>query len=338
MPAPPRLPSGNVNPQQPDVLTTSILAQPHRFEFRQVMRLLYREHDIHSTMSVTLGSSTVSAWRPYETESVKRQRSDKWHVTVNRPALMGPEATLPFYLQDITCLQLWENHSRSMADFYQCFDSPMLLRDYRCTVKHQLALLLEENKRQNSLCPDIESLLLRLAGLRTLHHLPARHLIRYAGLLTSKSASAAVLKPVLEGYFRMPVVIEPGPLQREPVEADCLSRIHRYLRQNNQLGHSLMIGNHTTLYCSHINIVIFPNSREHWNNIRNDAGLAMAVQEVARTCMGINISVRVYARLGKEMLDSSHIAQSRKITMRLGNYTILGRPENAPETVTIRLT
>ena len=63
----------------------------------------------------------------------------------------------------------------------------------------------------------------------------------------------------------------------------------------------------------------------------------MAVQEVASTCMGINISVQVYARLKRNMLDSSHIAQSRKTTMRLGNYTILGKPENAPETVTIRL-
>ena len=210
-----------------------------------------------AVLSVTLGSSTVAAWRPYDVEAIKRLGSDKWHITVNRPALMGPNATLPFYLQDITCLQLWENHSHSMADFYQCFDSPMLLRDYRCTVKHQLALLLEESKRQNNLCPDIESLLLRLAGLRTLHYLPARHLIRYAGMLTCKSASAAMLKPVLEGYFRMPVAIEPGSLQREPVESDCLSRIHRYLRQNNQLGHSLMIGDHTTLYCSRINICNF---------------------------------------------------------------------------------
>ena len=314
-----------------------LLQQPRRFEFRQAMRLLYREHDTHSSLAVTLCSSVVSSWVSWDIESVRQSAPDRWHLTITRPALTGPEATLPFYMQDINCLQLWENHSRAMADLFQCFDSQVLLRDYRCTVKHQLPLLLEESHSKHELCPDIEKLLLRLAGLHPLKHLPANHLIRFAGLLSCKPASVAMLRPVLEAYFKMPVTIESGPLQREPVESDCLSRIHRYLRQNNQLGHSLMIGDHTTLYCSRTHIIIHPDSVRVWIALRNDTLLVPTLVEIARTYMGINLSLQVYARLQRSMLEAARIAQQRKSTMRLGHFTVLGKPEHAPEMVTVRL-
>ncbi|WP_461536307.1 type VI secretion system baseplate subunit TssG [Spongorhabdus nitratireducens] len=336
-----RLPAGDlaaIPDLHPQPAIKLLLQQPRRFEFRQAMRLLYREHDTHSSLVVTLRSSVVSSWVSWDIESIRQSSPDSWHLTITRPALTGARATLPFYMQDINCLQLWENHSRAMADLFQCFDSPVLLRDYRCTVKHQLALLLEESHSKHELCPDIEKLLLRLAGLHPLKQLPARHLIRFAGLLSCKPASVAMLSPVLEAYFSMPVTVESGPLQREPVESDCLSRVHRYLRQNNQLGHSLMIGDHTTLYCSRINIIIHPDSSSVWIALRNDTQLVQTLLEIARTCMGIDINMQVYARLQKSMLEASHVAQKRKSTMRLGRFTVLGKPENAPDTVTVRLT
>jgi type VI secretion system protein ImpH len=208
-------------PQQPAAsLIAQLLAEPQRFEFFQAVRLLLLwlgEHGVpqrralerhlrfHNSLALGFPAAQVEALVPQRVED----EPPHFHLTPTFMGLLGAHGALPAHVTER--IAAWE-HDEPDAQlagapraFLDIFTTRMLTLFYGAWRKYRVEHAVADGR--DAFLP----LLLALAGFGpgTPHEgVEDSTLVRYAGVLRQRPASAVVLAQVLSHHFGVPVALQ----------------------------------------------------------------------------------------------------------------------------------
>ncbi|MBA8680775.1 type VI secretion system baseplate subunit TssG [Stenotrophomonas tumulicola] len=219
-----------------------LLAEPHRFQFFQAMRVLERVFQrqgvkagqavpmrVRFRNTLSLGFPTADLDPHGEAYSLKGELLEgdalvaaleaggegvgEVHLTPQFMGLLGTTGALPLHYTETLQEREIYLRDRTARAFLDIFSNRAVALHYAAWKKHRLALQYELDRRERFL-PLILSLLgMGMSGLRERmvdekSRVFDQAVAYYAGAIRQRPVSAVMLKRVLGDYFRVPVQLE----------------------------------------------------------------------------------------------------------------------------------
>lgn len=218
--------------QAPSPVTKALLAQPQRFSYEQVVRLLQWQGIAkpQTRPHLSLGFPAV------DVVSLADQ-GDQMVITTTLLGLYGASSPLPTFYTEALLEEAAEDGSAT-RDFYDLLNQPLYHHYFQAWTKYQLMLRWVERRD--------EMLIERLYALVGLGALPseqasAAEQLPYAGLLNLLSRSSLGLETLLTQVVGCPVEIEPfiACWQAIPPAQQCGLGV-----QGHWLGEECYLGTH----------------------------------------------------------------------------------------------
>lgn len=291
-----------------------LLADPHRHEFFQAVRLLSRwlsardgqgEHDIlaqrlrfRSSLSLSFPASEIEDLQVVRTGHEEQASADpeRFEITPAFMGLLGVHGTLPLhYTETLVHRELFGRDGAARA-FLEIFNHRAVALFYQAWKKHRLALAYESNREQGFL-----PLVLSLAGLgqaalrnRLLEGpgagLHDESIAHYAGALQRRQVSASQLEAWVSAHFGIPARVESfvGRWVRLPASARSVLG-----RNGAVLGHSAVVGERLWQRDLRVRLRLGPLDRERYTHFLPGAAGARALQGLLRLAYGMSLEFEV---------------------------------------------
>ncbi|MCW7537709.1 type VI secretion system baseplate subunit TssG [Aquabacterium sp. A7-Y] len=345
MPAPQRRPATGV--------VDRLLADPHRFQFFQAVRLLERwfaqqhpesaSHAIgtrlqfRNSVSLSFPASEIEQLQVLRRETQVADGAGDPERRAGAPAverieitpafmgLLGGSGTLPlYYTETLARRELFQKDKAARA-FFDIFHHRAVALFYQGWKKHRLALQYE-NDRRNRFLPAV----LALGGLgqtalrdRLREDGDGVHdesLAYFAGTLQQRPMSARQIRQVLAEYFHVPAQVEQfiGRWYTLPPGATTLLG-----SANGVLGQSAVMGERVWQRDLRLRIVLGPLDSRAFQRFLPGAGGARALQKLLTLLTGVCLEYEVRLTLRKEdvagvTLSSRGFDERRGAQGRLG--------------------
>ncbi|MFN3297592.1 type VI secretion system baseplate subunit TssG [Caldimonas sp.] len=290
-----------------------LLAEPHRHEFFQAVRLLSRwlsareglgEQDIlaqrlrfRSSLSLSFPASEIEdlqVVRPTR-EGQACTDPERIEITAAFMGLLGVHGTLPLhYTETLVRREVFGRDGAARA-FLEIFNHRALALFYQAWKKHRLALAYESDRGRGFL-----PLVLSLAGLgqaslrnRLLERAGAglhdESVAHYAGALQRRQLSASQLEAWVSAHFAIPAQVEPfvGRWVRLPASA-CSA-----LGRNAVLGRSAVVGERLWQRDLRVRLRLGPLDRRRYDHFLPGATGARALQRLLTLAYGLSLEFEV---------------------------------------------
>jgi type VI secretion system protein ImpH len=297
---------------QPTAVIDRLLAQPHDFGFFQAVRLLERwfvrsgaqSSDQVLTTRLAFRNNLSLAFPASEIAqlSVRRVVGDaaaaaaptdaravaQVEITPAFIGLLGASGTLPVHYTELFARREGFQRDRAGRAFLDIFLHRSTVLFYQAWRKHRLGVQFEADRRQRYL-----PLMLSLAGLGH----PGLHrrlrgaeggvaddaLAFYAGALQQRPTSAAVLRRVLEHYFKVPVKLDQFVGRWFDLAAEHQSHLGR---ARVKLGADALIGERVWQRDLRLRITLGPLDRERFTRFLPGGAGALALRELLALLAG----------------------------------------------------
>jgi type VI secretion system protein ImpH len=264
-----------------------LLAEPHRFQFVQAVRLLLRWLRINdasgeqaalrfrNSLALTFPASEIEALHtePAGLDSADGLQQALRHGGIVRVALtpaflglLGVQGALPFTITErMAAAQRWGDDDSGRA-FLDLLVQRLTTLFFHAVGKFRLEQTFDTEGKDTRL-----PLLLALAGIpdEALHGERARRgaisqevMAYYAGLLRTRPVSANAVAQVLSDYFAVPVTLEPFAGSWDYLPDNKRSRLGSRERSAAKLGQGAMLGNRLWRRDLQVNIHIGPVDRD----------------------------------------------------------------------------
>lgn len=284
-----------------------LLAEPHRFQFFQAVRLL---EQVFLRQGVTPGQAvptrvrfrnTLSLGFPatelssestvvslegetlQEPQAIEQALLDETlgevHLTPQFMGLLGTAGALPLHYTETLQLRELYQRDRTARAFLDIFSTRAVSLHYAAWKKHRLALQYELDRRERFL-PLVLSLLgMGMSELRDRLHegqgeIFDQAVAYYAGAVRQRPVSAALMQRVLSDYFKVPVELEQfvGAWYRVPS-----GQASRLGRANAVLGASALAGDRVWQRDLRMRLRIGPLRRDQFDDFLPGGSAAEAL-------------------------------------------------------------
>lgn len=246
-------------------LIRQLLAEPHRFEFFQAVRLLENAaaatgDDTASTAervrftgnpALHFGGADIAEIRELPPAEAGEQAGPYWQMRVNVLSLSGSAGVLPYHYSELL-LQRLRARDDTLRDFFDLFNHRTIALLFKAWQKYRLPIAYEQHRRQEKRGRDpITQALTALVGLgtpRLSEHLPLdpEALLGFGGVFGRLIKSATALENMLRQYLQLDVRIEQFQGQWHELPDDLRTRLPGGggVGMNNTLGMNAMLGAH----------------------------------------------------------------------------------------------
>jgi type VI secretion system protein ImpH len=318
-------------------LIDQLLADPHRFEFFQAVRLLERslaaspqgggellppQLRFRNSISLSFPSSEIEALAVHRDGGEGGdQEIERIDITPAFMGLLGLAGALPFvYTEQIAQRELYQKDFAARS-FLDLFSNRAVALFYTAWKKSRLHLQYESN-RKNRFAPMV--LALAGVGQSTLHERlgPERggvndeSLAFFAGALQQRALSAQQLRQLLSRYLRLPVRIEQfcGRWYTLPPSARTSLGLG-----NGQLGRNALSGERVWQRDLRVRVVLGPLTHALFQRFLPGAPGATALRELLTLLSGVSLEYEVNLRLRADAVKSSVLDSARSpLAGRLG--------------------
>lgn len=339
-----------------------LLAEPHRFQFFQALRILermfarqgVRSSDIvplkirfQNTLSLSFPASEIESAKGFATdgsaledeEAIKRaiEAQDVAEVQMI-PAfsgLLGLKGALPLHYTEIISRREVYQRDRTARAFFDIFTNRAIALHYAAWKKNRLHFQYELDRRERFL-----PLILSLAGVG-LHALRDRMvdgqgdvfdqaIAYYAGGIRQHPVSAAFLQRVLSDYFRVPLKVEQfvGAWYTVPEKQRSQLGVG-----NAQLGSTALAGDRVWQRDLRMRLWVGPLSRDQFQNFLPGGSAAKALAKWLTLLTGATLEYEVRLTLKAE--DVRGIGMDPINSARLGwDSYLCSRPSEVPRSDT----
>lgn len=198
-------------------LIDGLLAQPHRYQFFQAVRVLARQLQLEQGVApergvgeqIRFGSSLSLGFPPSEIETLQPLAGTgqpiRYRMVPAFIGMTGPNGAMPrVYTEQLAERQQLQRDSSAHA-FMDVFNNRMVALFYRAWLKYRLPLRHEVGQR---FLPELLSLAGRHIGLESTTQPGSEPYAAYAGLLRQHTVSADNLRKVLAEHFDAAVEVE----------------------------------------------------------------------------------------------------------------------------------
>ena len=282
-----------------------LLAEPHRFQFGQAIRLLLRwlrkngvadgqaVLQFRNSLALTFPASEIEALQtgPGSFDSAgclldALRDGDAVRITLTPAFLgvLGMHGGLPFTVTErIAAAQRQEGDDSGRA-FVDLFTQRLTALFFQAFGKFRLEQSIDTEGTDTRL-----SLLLALAGIcnerargtqRKAGGIPEEVKAYYAGLLRTRPVSATALAQVLSDYFAVPVSLEPFVGNWDYVPENKRARLGSRTSVGAKLGHGAMLGNRIWRRDRQVTIHIGPVDRKDFERFLPGTAGAVAFEEM----------------------------------------------------------
>ncbi len=329
-------------------LIDQLLADPHRFEFFQAVRLLEhalvekgaagkhlppREIRFRNSLSLSFPSSEIESLVVHRSTSGEVSDAAAASASIQRleitPAfmgLLGASGALPLvYTEQIAQRELYQRDLAARA-FLDLFSHRAVALFYAAWKKSRLQLQYETD-RQNHFAP----MALALAGLgqtslnqRLQANSGGVHdesLAFFAGAIHRRNLSAGQLQQVLERHFGVPVQIEQfrGRWYRLPAPARTTLGA-----SNGVLGRNALAGDRVWQRDLRVKMVMGPLTQATFRRFLPGGAGAIALRELLALVSGVSLEYEINLTLRADAVHSSELRSARSpMSGRLGWDTYL---------------
>ncbi|MFN3415950.1 MAG: type VI secretion system baseplate subunit TssG [Caldimonas sp.] len=322
-----------------------LLADPHRYEFFQAVRLLSRwlsvrdgqgEHDIlaqrlrfRSSLSLSFPASEVEDLQVVRTGTQEPDcaNAERFEITPAFMGLLGVHGTLPLHYTETLVQRELLGRDGAARAFLEIFNHRAVALFYLAWKKHRLALAYESDRVQGFL-----PLVLSLAGLgqealrnRLLERpgagLHDESIAHYAGTLQRRQVSASQLEAWVGAHFGVSARIESfvGRWVRLPPSA--LSVLGR---SGAVLGRSAVVGERIWQRDLRVRLRLGPLDRERYSHFLPGAAGAHALQSLLKLVYGVSLEFEIRLCLRRQdVLPTALHSQAGGVGARLGWSTFL---------------
>lgn len=305
-----------------------LLAEPHRFEFFQAIRLLERVYArqganpgqavsgwvrFANTLSLSFPATELEPGVEVYSKEGERLESEaalghaleteglgKVHLTPSFMGLLGLTGALPLHYTETLQERELYRRDRAARAFLDIFSNRAVALHYAAWKKHRLGVQYELDRRERFV-PLVLSLLgMGMPGLRD-RMLDGRGEVfdqavaHYAGAVRQRPVSACMLRRVLADYFQVPFELEQfvGAWYRLPADqATCLGQA------NATLGSTALAGDRVWQRDLRLRLRIGPLARERFDEFLpgGDAAQSLSKWLTLLTGGGLEYEVRLILR------------------------------------------
>jgi len=317
-------------------------AEPYRFEFFQLVRLLRlhysragridpetRPHDdplrFRSQLSLCFPASEVSDLQ-FEREG-RRSANDQplTDVQVTFMGLVGPSGVLPQPYTELLIERHVQHRDDAAHAFLDIFSHRMTALFYEAWQKHRFHI---EYERKGA--ADFERYLLALVGFgprarsrKFTEGQPLRQSLfsYFSGLFAQRPRNPLNLEAMLGFYFALPIRVRPFNGRWLAIEPSQRTRLGR---ANAVLGQSAVTGRRTWDYQSCVRIELGPLALEDYRRFLPGHADHQRLVELVRFYLGVELDFEVAPRLRREAVPLATLGRGGELS--LGRLGWLKRP------------
>ncbi|KRG67247.1 type VI secretion protein [Stenotrophomonas terrae] len=320
-----------------------LLAEPHRFEFFQAVRLLEQVFErqgvksgqaipmrvrFRNNLSLGFPATELSADgevyslagdRLQERDAIEQALASETlgevHLTPQFMGLLGTAGALPLhYTETLQIRELYER-DRTARAFLDIFSTRAVALHYAAWKKHRLALQYELDRRERFL-PLVLSLLgMGMHELRDRLHdgegdIFDQAVAYYAGAIRQRPVSAALMQRVLSDYFQVPLDVEQfvGAWYRVPA-----GQATRLGQANAVLGASALAGGRVWQRDLRLRLRIGPLSKKAFDDFLPGGNAALALAKWLSLLTGGTLEYEVRLVLRAEDVQGSALGNGARL-------------------------
>ena len=330
---------------RPDIQTPleRLYAEPHRFDFFQAVRLIYRAHDFgtRSTPSdpgpLHFSVPASLAFPASEIDELLRADADAPDQTstmrVNFMGLTGTSGVLPRHYTE-WMIERRQNRDPVMQDFFDLFNTRLIQLFWRAWAKYRADIGLEFGHDNSvlryvfhlvgmgtpSLYDQVFPRRARSAEAARSEVLPTRALGYYSGLISQRPHGIGSVSQVLGDFIGAPVEVDGcfGTWQAIPREDRA-----RLGRASSALGSACAIGSRYWDRQTTLRIRVGPLSAARYQALLPGGALLAQATELARFMTGIAVDLHFKLQLRDADWQPLRLGRSVERPARLGWNTWL---------------
>ena len=275
----------------------TLFAKPYEFEFHQAIRIL--EHAYKQSISlgetndpdeevVKISSRIHNGFPPSDLESLKKTENDNQpKLEINFMGIAGLVGPLPDPYTRIL-IDRMQRRDYAFRDFLDIFNHRLASLHHRIRKKNHVGLTsaLPENNLIGKCLADLIGI--GTNGMNGRQRIPDRSFFYYAGLFWKQSSPAIALARMLEGYFSVPVEVEPFKGRWHYFTKDQMPIIGGPDHQNDILSVDAVLGTKCWVEDAMITVRIGPMPLEKFTEFLRDRDAYYALYDMTKLFIGIN--------------------------------------------------
>ncbi|AOD14989.1 type VI secretion system baseplate subunit TssG [Xanthomonas fragariae] len=336
-----------------------LLAEPHRFQFFQAMRILERVFQrqgvkagqalptrvrFHNSLSLAFPATELDPVGQAYSQDGERLESDaalafaieteslgEVHLTPNFMGLLGTSGALPLHYTETLHERELYQRDRTPRAFLDMFSNRAVALHYAAWKKHRLALQYELDRRERFL-PLVLSLLgMGMPGLRDRMvdgggGVFDQAVAYYAGAIRQRPISAKLLQRVLADYFKVPVELEQFVGAWYKVPAQQATRLGQ---ANATLGSSALAGERVWQRDLRMRLRFGPLQREAFDQFLPGGSAAKALSKWLTLLTGGGLEYEVKLVLRAEDVRGSGVGAALGVRLGWDSY-LCSRAQTQP--------
>ncbi len=307
-------------------LATAVLAQPRRYEFIQVIRLLRQvakekqlrfvpepmpEGDSEEVIAIELGVTTCK-------------------VTLGMAALSGCRGVIPDYLYQ-ELLNTLHQEEFSLQAFLDVFNH----RYYQLFANAITSNLLLKEEQETLQAGNTTGLrqrdaLAQLSALpQSLTNKSSTSLLRFSVLIGLKARNLSTLKQLLSEYFDLDIAAQVPEKIVYRMPLNCLTKLGQYEGQNQRLGRGFLLGKKGEQYFQSLEILVKPRSHREFLGLHANWHFARSLRELVSVYLRELTDVKVYLYVKRAYINEPKLS-ALSGGIRLGEANCL-LPKYSPD-------
>lgn len=307
-------------------LVSSVLAQPRRYDFIQVIRLLRMaakekqlrfvpepmpEGDSEEVIAIELGVVNCK-------------------VTLGITALSGCRGLIPDYLYQ-ELLNSLHQEKFSLQAFLDVFNH-RYYQLFSNVITNNLLLKEEQEAVQASKSNSLKQkdALAQLSALpQSLTEKSTTSLLRFSVLIGLKARNLKTLKQLLSEYFDLDISAKVAAETIYRMPLDCLTKLGQIEGQNQQLGRGFLLGKQGSQHFQSLEILVKPRSHREFLGLHANWHFARSLRELVSVYLRELTDVKVYLYVKRAYINEPKLSAFNG-GVRLGEANCL-LPKHSPD-------
>ncbi len=332
-------------------LIERLIRTPHRFEFRQAMRLLERVAHISVAAGTIAPRSVGEDGRPHEelvrfrslpslafpsapierlariTPSFSGPEKPEFEMLVTFLGLIGSSGALPQHYTSLV-IERCKQKDFSLRDFLDLLNHRSISLFYRATEKYRLPFRYERRQMDaTARGPDLVTYALMglvgiaTPGLQKRLAVDDETLVYYSGHYAHTPRAAVPLERLLADYFALPIDVEQFLGRWQYLDEGQRSRVagrHHQESQNRELGLNVIVGRRYWDVQSKFRVRVGPMSYETFREFLPDGRALRKLVDLARLYAGEELEFEVQPVLRAAEVPRARLTRRTPSPSRLG--------------------